>query len=36
MIQLTKEIQKSGIKISREKLIELIKKSPTKEFPVTQ
>lgn len=34
--QLAKQVQSSGTKISKEKLIEAIKKSPQKEFSFSQ
>ena len=34
--QLIKEVQKSGMSISKEKLIETLKQSSTKEFTISQ
>lgn len=34
--QLAKQVQASGTKISKEKLIEMLRKSPQKDFPYTQ
>lgn len=34
--QLTKQIEKSGTKMTKERLIELIRKSPVREFTFSQ
>ena len=34
--QLAKQVQASGTKISKEKLIEMLRKCPQKEFPYSQ
>ena len=34
--QLAKQVQSSGTKISKDKLIEALRKSPQKDFPYTQ
>lgn len=34
--QLAKQVQSSGTKISKEKLIEALRKSPQKDFPYSQ
>ena len=34
--QLAKQVQASGTKITKEKLIEALRKSPQKDFPYTQ
>jgi hypothetical protein len=34
--QLAKQVQSSGTKISKDKLIEMIRKSPQKDYPYSQ